>query len=368
MAAQTNPTAARAQADSYPVVLDAAASVPQRKTTVRRLVFTILAVLGVALLLNVAVSLLPENAYQRWQLVESDYGRLRWIYERIHHDPRPIDVVILGSSRAQVGLSAAAIEQQLAEHGKSVNVVNFAIFNIGRNIQWAIINEIYKAKSPKVIVLQVEEPPYPYGHEDFKDVASANAIISAPRQALHEYFNDLAYLPARNLKLFVANLFPEFFGLSKQFDPQAYARNRTDFTTNFPDEAGGIVDMEKTVPRGVLLEQASGQATRNAWMASEYVRLNGGENRFYIRKIADQAKAHGTQLIFVYIPQFSGAQTVSDLDFLKQYGPVIDNGDLAPRDELFENWSHLNHAGAMTATARLADGINGLRLSRSNLN
>jgi hypothetical protein len=35
-------------------------------------------------------------------------------------------------------------------------------------------------------------------------------------------------------------------------------------------------------------------------------------------------------------------------------------GDLAQRDELFENWSHLNHAGAMTASARLADAIAGL--------
>jgi hypothetical protein len=37
-------------------------------------------------------------------------------------------------------------------------------------------------------------------------------------------------------------------------------------------------------------------------------------------------------------------------------------GDLAQRDELFENWSHLNHAGAMTASARLADAIAGLDL------
>jgi hypothetical protein len=185
----------------------------------RKLVLKILAMLGVALVLTAAVCLLPENAYQRWKFVDSDYGRLRWIYERIHYDPRPIDVVILGSSRAQVGLSAAAIERQLAEHGKSANVVNFAIFNIGRNIQWAILNEIYKAKSPKVIVLEVANPLYPFGHEDFKEVASANAIISAPKQSLHAYFNDLTYLPARNLKLFVANLFPGFFGLSKQFDP-----------------------------------------------------------------------------------------------------------------------------------------------------
>jgi len=56
---------------------------------------------------------------------------------------------------------------------------------------------------------------------------------------------------------------------------------------------------------------------------------------------------------------FNGAETISDLDFLKQFGPVLNYGDLAQRDELFENWSHLNHAGAMTASGRLADALLG---------
>jgi hypothetical protein len=59
---------------------------------------------------------------------------------------------------------------------------------------------------------------------------------------------------------------------------------------------------------------------------------------------------------------FNGPQTVSDEDFLKQFGPVLNYGDLAPRDELLENWSHLNQAGAMDASARLADTIAGLDL------
>ena len=45
--------------------------------------------------------------HQRWRC------KLGWMYERIHYDPQPIDVVILGAS----ALSAAAIEKQLAEHG-----------------------------------------------------------------------------------------------------------------------------------------------------------------------------------------------------------------------------------------------------------
>jgi hypothetical protein len=321
---------------------------------------TILAAFGVALALSAAVLLLPENDYQRWRLLDDTlYWQLRWMYERIHFDPKPIDVAILGSSRTQLGLSAAAIEEQLAEHGKHANVVNFSMVGDGRNIEWAILGELWKAKSPKAVVLLVDDQPYPFGHGAFKYVAPAAAIVAPPTPWLHNYLYDLAYLPARKLKLFGANLFPDLFGLSKQFDPGHYARTRTDFSTSFIGEFGKIVDMEHPVPRATLLAERP-KLFPYTFLARAFTRLNGGEDRLYIRKIAAEAKARGAQLIFVFMPRFNGPETAGDLDFLKQYGAVLSFGDLAQRDELFENWSHLNHAGAMIASARLADAIAGL--------
>jgi hypothetical protein len=354
MSAQANP---RAQAPSDPVVLDGATSIPKRKATVGKLVFTILAALVVAIVLCAAVCLLPENDYQRWQLADAG-GRLGWIYERIHFDPKPIDIAIVGPSRAQLGLSAAAIEQDLAQQGKQANVVNFALPGAGRDIQWAILDELFKAKSPKVVVLEVEEEPYPFGHFFFKSVAPAEAIVFPPSPFLHNYLYNLAYLPIRKVKLFGANLFPDLFGLSKQFDPGRYAQNRTDYSTSFMAE-GKLVDMEHPVSRAVLLAEPREPVPRTL-VARALTRLNGGEDHHFTEKIARDAKAHGAQLVFVHLPMFEGPQTVNDEDFLKQFGPVFNYGDLAPHDELFENWSHLNHAGAMNASARLADAIAGL--------
>ena len=322
-------------------------------------------VLGAALAVALSSStqpccLLPENDYQRWQLQDPD-GRLRWIYERIHFDPTPIDVAIVGPSREHLGLSAAAIEQDLAQQGKHANVVNFALPGAGRDIQWAILDELFKAKSPKVVVLGVEEEPYPFGHFFFKYVAPAEAIVFPPSPFLHNYLYNLAYLPIRKLKLFGANLFPDLFGLTKQFDPEHYAKNRTDFSTSFIGEFGKLVDMEHPVPRATLLAEPREPVPRTL-VARVLTRLNGGEDHLFTQKIAREAKAHGAQLVFVHLPMFDGPQTVSDEDFLKQFGPVLNYGDLAPHDELFENWAHLNHAGAMKASARLADAIAGLDL------
>ena len=284
---------------------------------------------------------------------------MRWVYERIHFDPTPVDVAIVGPSRALLGLGAAAIEGQLAQHGTRAHVVNFSLTGAGRDIQWAILDELFKAKSPKVVVLEVEEQPYPFGHFFFKYAAPAEAIVFPPTPFLHNYLYNLAYLPVRKLKLFGANLFPDLFGLSKQFDPDAYSRARTDFTTSFTGEFGKLVDMEHPVPRATLLTQPRVPVPRTL-MARGFTWINGGEDHLFIEKIARDAEAHGSQLIFVYLPIFNGPPTISDLDFLKQFGPVLNFGDLAPRDELFENWSHLNHAGAVIASARLADAIAGL--------
>jgi hypothetical protein len=359
MSAQGSPTATRAQADSSPVVLDEATSVPQRKTSVSKLLLTIVTALALALILDAAVCLLPENDYQRWQLQDPD-GRLRWIYERIHFDPTPIDVAIVGPSRAQLGFSAAAVEQDLAKQGKPVHVASFALPGAGRDIQWAILNELFKAKSPKVVVLEVEEDPYPFGHFFFKYVAPTEAIVFPPSPFLHNYLYNLAYLPIRKLKLFGANVFPDLFGLSKQFDPEHYAKNRTDYTTNFVGD-GKLVDMEHPVPRATLLAEPREPVPRTL-VARALTRLNGGEDHLFTQKIAREAKAHGAQLVFVHMPMFEGPTTVSDEDFLTQFGPVLNYGDLAPHDELFENWAHLNHAGAMEASARLANAIAGLDL------
>jgi hypothetical protein len=326
-----------------------------------RLFGVLCAALAVAFVLSAAACLLPENDYQKWQLQEIMNDRLRWIYERIHFDEKPIDVAIIGPSRVQLGLSAAAVEEKLAERGKHANVANLAFPGAGRDIQWAIVDELFKAKSPKLLVLEVEDQPYPFGSFAFKYIAPAKEIVLPPTPFLHNYLYNLAYLPIRKLTLFGADLFPDLFGLSKDFDPERYAQSPTDYSTSFIGDLGKLVDMEHPVPRATLLAEAQ-PLDRPTLFGRALTRINGGEDHLYLRKIAAEAKAHGAQLIFVFLPVFNGVESASDQDFLKQFGPVLNYGDLAQRDELFENWSHLNHAGAMTASARLADAIAGLEL------
>jgi hypothetical protein len=323
---------------------------------------TILAAVGVALALSAAVCLLPENDYQRWQLVDGTiYGQVRWIYERIHFDPKPIDIAILGSSRTQLGLSAAKVEQQLLSDGDPATVANLSMVAARRNLNWAIEDELFKSKTPKLIIVGVDEAPLPFGHPAFSYVAPAEAIIFPPEPLLHNYFRDLARLPARKATLLAANLFPNLFGLKKQFDPQVYASTRSDYTTDFFDEFGKLVDMVHPVARATLLAQPRVH-DRPTFMSRMLTRFNEGDDHTYLREIAREAKVHGARLMFLYLPYFDGSNEISDLPFLRQFGEVLNYGDLAQDHTIYSNWSHLNHAGAMIVSVKVADAISRKRL------
>src|SRR4051812_13787892 len=52
-----------------------------------------------------AACALPDNRYLRFlSLTDSAVVKARWIYERIHFDPAPIDIVFIGTSHSVFGI------------------------------------------------------------------------------------------------------------------------------------------------------------------------------------------------------------------------------------------------------------------------
>ena len=323
----------------------------------RKALRTIGASLATALGLCALACLLPDDPYQRWQLAEPIYGglytNLRLAYERMHFDDRPVDVAVVGSSRTLLGISVARVEQQLAARGLTAHVANFSSNGNGRNVQWAVVNELVKTKSPKVIVVGVDNHPAIAGHSGFKLVAPASAIVAPPALLLHNWIYDLAYLPARQVKLFAARFFPGLFGLRVAFDPAVYANTQADYSSGVLHLDGKAMDMEREVPPETLLSQGHPDDPVSAVGRLELWCCNDGDDRVYIRAIAAEARAHGVRLIFVFEPTY-GSEEIEDRDFLSQYGTLLDNGFLARDSRLFMNFWHLNHAGAIINSDRIA--------------
>jgi hypothetical protein len=320
----------------------------------------IAAILGSALAFGVAASLLPENAYQRWQLLDQTiHARAHWIYDRVHFDPTPVDVAFIGPSRVGQGINAPRLERELAAKGLPAHVVNFSLPESGRDINYTIAKELFSTKSPKLLVIGVVEKPSRFGHPAFKYVADRADIVAPGYVTDFKYFSNLIYLPYRQLRLFMADLWPASLGLSKSFDPSHYAGESVDTTGSVVLPDGAIKEGERPasaaeLDRGVRKLE---RGMHPPILPDQFRDEEFGDDRTYIRKIVNLARAHGTPVAFVFIPYFTGPTTVQEQSFYGQYGPVWNAGFLRTHEEWFADYGHLTRTGAYRLTDWLLEPI-----------
>ncbi len=317
-------------------------------------------ILATAVLAAVGASSLPDDPYQRWQLVAGTlYQNATWSYERIHFDPRPVDVAVIGSSRSQLGLSAPRIAARLAALGKPAQVANMSVIEDGRNIEWAIVDELYRTKKPKVLVVLVNEEFNRWGHPGFKYVAPAAAVAWPPAPFLHNSLYDIVYLPFRQLKLFAAMYFPDVFELRRRFDPVRYAQMPIDYSVSRRQPDGKFIDMDRVrSPAQLEAEARAFAATRKpSLVPAALTAVTDADNPVYIAEIARLAAAHGTRVMFVFLPKFNDFSAIEGRAFYERFGPIIDNGDLSRDSGLFQSFAHLNRRGATIASDRVAAAV-----------
>lgn len=321
---------------------------------------SVVAILVFALGFAALASLLPENPYQRWQLLDGTiHSNARWIYERIHNDPAPIDVAFVGPSRIQQGVNAPRLSEALAARGLPSNVVNFALPESGRNINAVVVEEMLKEKRPRLIVLGTTEKPSRFGHSAYKYIAPREELVDPGYLGNLNYLSDLAYLPFRQLRLFAAMLFPDAVGLRPTFEPASYA-GRTVQTT------GDIVLPDGTVKNGTYPasaeELARGVHKLEAGntppiLPRSLADLEFGDEHHYVSRIAAAARAQGVPVVFLMLPYHTGPGRAQEDPFYARYGDIWSAGDLADRAELFSDYGHLTSTGAAELTDRLVAPI-----------
>lgn len=315
------------------------------------------AIVAIALGLAAGACLLPQNEYQRWQLLDGTiHARARWIYERCRFDPTPIDVAFIGPSRTGAGVNAPRLGRALAARGLPSNVVNLSLPEGGRNINYAIVEQLLAHKQPQLIVLGVTEKPQRTGHSAFKYIAPA-ALVADPGYAGNlSYLPDLIYLPYRQMRLFLADLAPRAMGLTKTFSPADYSGPLADTTGSVVLPGGRIKEGERPasaaeLQRGVRKLQAG---EHPPILPASLADVEFGDERYYIRKIVALARTRHVKVAFLFLPYYTGPAGVQEQAFYEQFGPVWNAGSLAPRADLYADYGHLTRRGAEQLTDWLA--------------
>jgi hypothetical protein len=316
-----------------------------------------LAILALSLLTAAIACAVPDDPYQRWQLLEGTiHARARWIYERIHYDSTPIDVVFVGPSRTAQGIDAPRLGESLARLGAPSHVVNFSLAETGRNINYAVVRELFKAKRPKLVVIGVMEKPSRTGHPAFKYLAPASLIANPGYLGNLNYFSDLAYLPYRQVELLAAKLAPR---PSMTFDPARYPGPSLNTTGSIRLPDGSIKEGERPaalseLDRGVRKLE---RGMHPPFLPRRMADLEFGDERYYIRRIASLARAHGARVAFLFIPYYTGPSTLQEQAFYDSLGPVWNAGYFSPHAELYADYGHLTRTGADQLTDWLTQPV-----------
>jgi hypothetical protein len=316
----------------------------------------LVAVLGASILL-------PHDRYYRYQAHSSGTTRKAdWIYERLHFDPTPVDVALIGTSRMAGGLSAETIESDYcAATGRRIHVANLGIPETGRNMHYALAREAAKSKRPELFVVELNEVEARRPHPGFVILADAADVLQAPIALNLNYFADLARLPGRQTSLFLATVAGEP-AVRRRFAPAAYAGRYFDRTRSIPLLDGRVVDKNVVRPRAELDDLWRERMSREAplhMLPGPFGGLEYRLSRRYLDAIELAASKTGAETLYAYLPAYRfPAPPAALLRELAIESVAIDlGGASADNPALWFDATHWNAAGADVASRRFAAAL-----------
>ncbi len=309
--------------------------------------------------------LLPHNRYIRYQQFDySDLFKLRWDYERIHNDPTPIDVAIIGSSRVEAALSgpdlAAALSTKL---GRPIHVANLAVPYEGRNLHYIVAKELLACHpETKLILISVVERA-DISHPAFRYIADAKDILGAPLVINHYFAEDAAFLPYRQMSYFVQSIAPAWFGKSSAFRKD-YLGTDFDSTRSFRIPGGRLIDRSLVAPQQKLTREAAelkaglGNADGYWVQPSAWYALNEPLEPDYTARISALAKQSGALVVFVHLPFYSSRPGQYDHAAYERLGPLLDAQQFSNNAEFYADGGHFNRYGIDKISPWIASAIN----------
>lgn len=305
---------------------------------------------------------LPHDRYIRWQDERTEaYARLGWAYERIHFDPTPLDIALVGTSHTMNGLDGLAVAQSLAAtgargpDGRCLTVTNLAIPAYGRNLHWAIVKELLGARKPRAIVLEVFENETRKAHPVFSHVADSADLLGAPVLFNQNYLADLIRLPYRQAKLWAESLSPETFGLKRRFSPADYDGSTVDNTRVVNAGGQALTPPLTQVYSAAELEQwgAMTRATKRLnILPKAFENYEYAVPQRYLPGIFAMAQARGVPVLLLYLPNYGQTSLPLDTSYFRGRR-LLTMPDILAHKEWWHDPAHLNAAGAAQASARL---------------
>jgi hypothetical protein len=289
------------------------------------------------------------------------FKKAKWIYERAVFDPTPIDIAFFGTSHTLNAIDSTLVEEQInVGRTDKKHVVNFAIPQLGRDMHQTLVKLLLEHRQPEILFIEIRETETRDQHPATYYLANSYDMISSPLLVNTRYFGNLARLPLRQSSLFLKTQFPDMFGVTKEFDPQAYAGTHLNYALAFPDGKS----RHRIRSEQVLVEKRLRWTRKNAHKLLRDNKLknfiNYNANLSILRNIISIAKDKGVQVYFIYLPDFGSQAKPVDAELYASMAPIlyIDDPSIFTNTYNWYDLGHLNAQGAKRFTHSISKVIN----------
>jgi hypothetical protein len=318
----------------------------------------------------ILLSVLSHNKYLRYQALDVGvFKKATWIYERTVFDPTPIDIAFFGTSHTLNAIDSTLVEEYInVDRTPKKHVVNFAIPQLGRDMHQTLVKLLLEHRQPEILFIEIRETETRDQHPATYYLANSLDMINSPLLVNSRYFGNLARLPLRQSSLFLKTQFPDMFGVTTEFDQQAYAGAHQNYALAFPDGKS----RHRIRTEQILVEKRLRWKRKNAHKLLRDNKLknfiNYNANLTILRNLISLAKKQGIEVYFIYLPDFGSQAKPVDEEIYQAMAPIlyIDDPSIYTNTNNWYDLGHLNAQGAMRYTKSISKVINNKVLNASD--
>ncbi len=314
-------------------------------------------VMALVVMSVLGICLLPHDRYVQFSaLHDGAVVKAGWIYERIHFDDTPIDVMFVGTSHTVFGVNSAQVEQAYGDAtGQQLHVVNFGLPHLGRDIQYLVAREAIETRRVKLLVIEIADDESRSLHPAFFELATPRELLEAPILINPLYLDNLSRLPLRQVSLFLQSALPGWMGTNPDFDRAKYRGPNWDDTYQ---ERGSVAYPILNAPPRLQVHTSTELEAQH----KHYVRLQQDKlqlpgfmqnlayraNLLYLQWIVELARQHDVAVQLLYLPVYHAPASPLFAGYYAQFGKLW-YPDMIYAE--INNWLDVNHLNFQGSSA-----------------
>jgi hypothetical protein len=263
-------------------------------------------------------------------------NKAEWIYQRNFENQERIDIAFTGASQTSCAIMDELVEKQLdSALNSELKVASLGYCRRGRDIQFAMLKDLFTHKKPKLLVIEITENEPAKSHPVFPYLAESKDVLGS-----------LVFFNQRFLSNIYKALVVRFeYCKSHFFGIQA---EKPGANSNF-----GYISSSQIVN---IDDLNSNQQTWKKKLANPKPALiTKIENKYpvhYLKKIVKLANTNHCEVVFLYLPEFgSGLKEPEDIAIYRNIAPIIFLPDSIVLNKThWKDPMHFNDTGAKQAS------------------